>query len=107
MLGEAGWKLEWHIGTVVYSLDQALQSVKVTRSFVVGPEKPKDKSRDNSLSPSGRPSAVSGADDGPTATRGRSRSGRIFFGHLDVRSRVRSLTDYGGRLWTQTELPAV
>ena len=50
-----------------YGLVQGLQRATVTRGFAAGPERFEGRSRYSSLSPSGRPSGVSAAEEGPTA----------------------------------------
>ena len=50
-----------------YGLAQGLQRATVTRSLAAGPERFEGRSRYSSLSPSGRPSGVSAAEEGPTA----------------------------------------
>ena len=50
-----------------YGLAQRLQRATVTRGLAAGPERFVGRSRYRSLSPSGRPSGVSAAEEGPTA----------------------------------------
>ena len=50
-----------------YGLAQGLQRATVTRGLAGGPERFEGRSRYSSLSPSGRPSGVSAAEEGPTA----------------------------------------
>ena len=50
-----------------YGLAQGLQSATVTRGLAAGPERLEGRSRYSTLSPSGRPSVVSAAEEGPTA----------------------------------------
>ena len=50
-----------------YGLAQSLQRATVTRGLAAGPERFERRSRYSSLSPSGRPSGVSAAEEGPTA----------------------------------------
>ena len=49
-----------------YGLAQGLQRVTVTRGLAAEPERFEGSSRYSSLSPSGRPSGVSAAEEGPT-----------------------------------------
>ena len=51
-----------------YGLAQGLQRATMTRGLTAGPERFEGKSRYSSLSPSGRPSGVSAAEEGPTAS---------------------------------------
>ena len=51
-----------------YGLAQGLQHATVTRGLAAGPERFEGRSRYSSLSPSRRPSGVSAAEEGPTAT---------------------------------------
>ena len=51
-----------------YGLAQGLQRATLTRGLAAGPERLKGRSRYNSLSPSGRPSGVSAAEEGPAAS---------------------------------------
>ena len=51
-----------------YGLAQSLQRATVTRGLVAGPERFEGRSRYSSLSPNGRPSGVSAAEEGPTAS---------------------------------------
>ena len=51
-----------------YGLAQGLQRATVTRSLAAGPEIFEGRSRNSNLSPNGRPSGVSAADEGPTAS---------------------------------------
>ena len=51
-----------------YGLAQDLQRVTVTRGLAAGPERLEGRSRYSSLSPDGRPSGVSAAEEGPTAS---------------------------------------
>ena len=53
--------------SVPYGLAQGLQSATVTRGLAAWPERFEGRSRYSSLSPSGRPSGMSAADEGPTA----------------------------------------
>ena len=50
-----------------YGLAQGLQRATVTRGLAAGPERFEERSRYSSLSPSGRPSGVSAAEEGLTA----------------------------------------
>ena len=50
-----------------YGLAQGLQRARVTRGLAAGPGRFEGRSTYNSLSPSGRPSGVSAAEEGPTA----------------------------------------
>ena len=50
-----------------YGLAQGLQRATVTRALATGPERFEGRSRYSILSPSGRPSGVSAAEEGPTA----------------------------------------
>ena len=50
-----------------YGLAQGLQRATVTRGLAAGPERFEGRSRHSSLSPSGRPSGVSAAEEGLTA----------------------------------------
>ena len=50
-----------------YRLAQGLQRATVTRGLAAGPERLEGRSRYSSLSPNGRPSGVSAAEEGPTA----------------------------------------
>ena len=49
-----------------YGLAQGLQRATVTRGLAAGPERFEGRSRYSSLSPGGRPSGVSAAEEGPT-----------------------------------------
>ena len=51
-----------------YGLAQGLQSATVTRGLAAGPKRFEGRSRYSSLSPNGRSSGVSAAEDGPTAS---------------------------------------
>ena len=51
-----------------YGLAQGLQRATVTRGLAAGPERLEGRSRYNSLSPKGRPSGVSAAEEGPAAS---------------------------------------
>ena len=51
-----------------YGLAQGLQRATVTRGLAAGPERLEGRSRYNSLSPNGRPSGASAADEGPAAS---------------------------------------
>ena len=51
-----------------YGLAQGLQRATVTRGLAAGPERFEGRSRYSSLSPNGRPSGVSAAEEGPTAS---------------------------------------
>ena len=51
-----------------YGLAQGLQRATVTRGLSAGPERLEGSSRYSSLSPNGRPSGVSAAVEGPTAS---------------------------------------
>ena len=51
-----------------YGLAQGLQRATVTRGLAAGPERLEGRSRYNSLSPNGRPSGVSAAEEGPAAS---------------------------------------
>ena len=51
-----------------YGLAQGLQRATVTRGLAAGPERFEGRSRYSSLSPNGRPSGVSAAGEGPTAS---------------------------------------
>ena len=51
-----------------YGLAQGLQRATVTRGLAVGPERFEGRPRYSSLSPSGLPSGVSAAEEGPTTT---------------------------------------
>ena len=51
-----------------YGLTQGLQRATVTQGLAAGPERFEGRSRYSSLSPRGRPSAVSAAEAGPTAS---------------------------------------
>ena len=48
-----------------FGLAQGLQRATVTRGLAAGPEKFEGRSRYSNLSPSGRPSGVSAAEEGP------------------------------------------
>ena len=50
-----------------YGLAQGLQRATVTRGLTAGPERFEARSRYSSLSPNGRPSGVSAAEEGPRA----------------------------------------
>ena len=50
-----------------YGLAQGLRLATVTRGLAAGPERFEGRSRYNSLSPNGRPSGLSAAEEGPTA----------------------------------------
>ena len=50
-----------------YGLAQGLQRTTVTRGWAAGPEKIEGRSRYSSLSPDGRPSGMSAAEEEPTA----------------------------------------
>ena len=49
-----------------YGLAQGLQRATVTRGLAAGPERFEGRLRYSSLSPGGRPSGVSAAEEGPT-----------------------------------------
>ena len=51
-----------------YGLAQGLQRATVTRGLAAGPERFEGRSRYSSLSPNGRPSGVSVAEEGPKAS---------------------------------------
>ena len=51
-----------------YGLAQGLQRATVTRGLAAGPERFEGRSRYSSLSPNGRPSGVSAAEEGPEAS---------------------------------------
>ena len=51
-----------------YGLAQGLQRATVMRGLAAGPERFEGRSRYSSLSPNGRPSGVSVAEEGPTAS---------------------------------------
>ena len=51
-----------------YGLAQGLQRATVTRGLAAEPERLERRSRYNSLSPNGRPSGVSAAEEGPAAS---------------------------------------
>ena len=51
-----------------YGLAQGLQRATVTRGLEAGPKTLEGRSRYSSLSPNGRPSGVSAAEEGPTAS---------------------------------------
>ena len=51
-----------------YGLAQGLQRATVTRGLAAGPERFEGRSRYSSLSPNGRPSGVSAAEERPTAS---------------------------------------
>ena len=51
-----------------YGLVQGLQRATVTRGLAAGPERFEGRSKYSKLSPSGRPSGVSAAEEGPTAS---------------------------------------
>ena len=51
-----------------YGLAQGLQRATVTRGLAAGPERLDGRSKYSSLSPNGRPSRVSAAEEGPTAS---------------------------------------
>ena len=51
-----------------YGLGQSLQRTTVTRGLAAGPERFEGRSWYSSLSPNGRPSGVSAAEEGPTAS---------------------------------------
>ena len=51
-----------------YGLAQGLQRATVTRGLAAGSERLEGRSRHSSLSPNGRPSGVSAAEEGPTAS---------------------------------------
>ena len=50
-----------------YGFAQGLQRATMTRGLAAGPERFEGSSRYSTLSPSGRPSGVSAAEEGPTA----------------------------------------
>ena len=56
------------MSSVSYGLAQGLQRATVTRGLAAGPERLEGRSRYNSLSPNGRPSGVSAAEEGPAAS---------------------------------------
>ena len=51
-----------------YGLAQGLQRATVTRGLAAGPERFEGRSRYSSLPPNGRPSGVSAAEEGSTAS---------------------------------------
>ena len=51
-----------------YGLAQGLQRATVTRGLAAGPERFEGRSRYSNLSPNGRPSGVSAAEEGPRAS---------------------------------------
>ena len=51
-----------------YGLAQGLQRATVTWGWAAGPERLEGRARYSSLSPNGRPSGVSAAEEGPTAS---------------------------------------
>ena len=51
-----------------YGLAQGLQRATMTRGLAAGPKRLEGRSRFSSLSPNGRPSGVSAAEEGPTAS---------------------------------------
>ena len=51
-----------------YGLAQGLERATVTRGLAAGPERLEGRSRYSSLSPTGRPSEVPAAGEGPTAS---------------------------------------
>ena len=53
--------------SALYGLAQGLQRATVMRGLAAGPERFEGGSRYSSLSPSGYPSGVSAAEEGPTA----------------------------------------
>ena len=55
------------ISSASYGLVQGLQRATVTRGLAEGPERFEGRSRYSSVSPSGRPSGVSAAEEEPTA----------------------------------------
>ena len=61
------------MSSALYGLAQGLQRATVTRGLVAGPERFEGRSKYSSLSPSGRPSGVSAAEEGPTAIILKSR----------------------------------
>ena len=56
------------MSSATYGLAQGLQRATVTRGLAAGPERLEGRSRYNSLSPNGRPSGVSAAEEGPAAS---------------------------------------
>ena len=83
-----------------YGLAQGVQRATVTRGLAAGPERFEGRSRYSSLSPSGRPSGVSAAEEGPTTTilkaRVQSSSTRVLFEDFIVSAFPRTLADSGG-----------
>ena len=82
-----------------YGLVQGLQRATVTRGLAAGPERFEGRSRYSSLSPRGRPSGVSVAEEGPTAiiVKGPVQFKREFlFEDFIVSAFPQTLADSGG-----------
>ena len=82
-----------------YGLAQGLQRATVTQGSAAGPERFEGKSRYSSLSPIGRPSGVSAADEGPAASilKGPVQfSEKQIFKDFTVSAFPQPLTDSGG-----------
>ena len=82
-----------------YGLAQGLQRATVTRCLAAGPKRFEGRSRYSSLSPSGRPSGVSAADEGPTTIilKGPVQFKREFlFEDFIVSALPQTLADSGG-----------